>query len=795
MAKMTRLASLTLNSFRGASQRVTIPFSEKAITLLFGENGSGKSSIIDGLEFVLKGTPGSIGDISGASPSSHLPTLNAKPKDIFVEAKLNDDSLFRAKLEGRDIKITAEGSSPCPNVSFLRRSIILNLITAKPGDRYAALAAFINVSGVESAETSLCQAINDQKRCLDSATSKVRTSSEELQRLFTEHASADEKTLQFEQWSAKYASEDIADLKKTVDSLASIIIKYNSANEALADADSQRTLWNTKHEDQEKAEKAYVEIIKTAPGAIDLLIGLLTTGKAYVEAVKDEIEICPLCANRTSRSLLTKNIEAKLSKLPGVQDAKEKKDEAEAAYRLQGDIARTSYLRLLRSTHRLYKTLDKLPIEHQKDFDPKNPAFSAFCSLPENITKEFVTKDSMTSARTLLSKISDVISKLKVEHDKLEPRKTLLSSIQTHYQALMDGRKEAKTVERVRDHMQSMLDAIRPIRQNFVQATLRSVASDCDQLYAEMHPDEPLGGIQLMLDTAKRSSCNITGEFCGKKDVPPQAYYSESHMDTLGFALFISLAKRGACSDTVIILDDIFTSVDEQHLERVCKLLAAEATTFRQVIIATHIRKIYEWVGTVLPENTYGVVRLASKWSLQDGIHAQFAIPTREEIKQLLDDRFLDRTALAGKSRRYLEAIIRGLVYTIGATGPMKKNDDHELSDYLCGLQSLAKEGWQVVRKFPAPSLAYAPSMNDNFDLRTRVKELNKSKVVVNKLIHATEEGASYTDEEVREFAREVLALDKYLRCDDPNCGSLVGTNKRFVSCSCGAVKCEKRPL
>jgi hypothetical protein len=266
-------------------------------------------------------------------------------------------------------------------------------------------------------------------------------------------------------------------------------------------------------------------------------------------------------------------------------------------------------------------------------------------------------------------------------------------------------------------------------------------------------------------------------------------------MDTLGFALFFALAKRGASDDTIVVLDDIFTSVDEQHLKRVCDLLAGEAPRFRQIIVATHIRKILDWVRSGnLPQNVVGLVELSSKWSLQDGIQARFATVERDEIKELLDARFLDRTALAGKARRFLEALTRELVYTLGATGPMKKFGDHELSDYLCGLLSLAKEGWQVVRKSPAPLLAYAPSMNVAYDLRTKAKEFNDSKNVVNKLIHATDDGASYTDDEAREFAREVLALDKHLRCDSPDCGSLVGTNKRFLSCTCGAVKIEKRP-
>src|SRR5690606_40582059 len=58
-------------------------------------------------------------------------------------------------------------------------------------------------------------------------------------------------------------------------------------------------------------------------------------------------------------------------------------------------------------------------------------------------------------------------------------------------------------------------------------------------------------------------------EFGGKKDAPPQAYFSDSHLDTLGLCVFLALAERDAPEEKLLVLDDVLGSVDEPHVERI----------------------------------------------------------------------------------------------------------------------------------------------------------------------------------------------------------------------------------
>ena len=83
--------------------------------------------------------------------------------------------------------------------------------------------------------------------------------------------------------------------------------------------------------------------------------------------------------------------------------------------------------------------------------------------------------------------------------------------------------------------------------------------------------------------------------FGSAADVVPGAYYSEAHLDTLGLCVYLALARRSS-GDQIVVLDDVLTSVDEPHLERIIELLAEEAGRVGQLIITTHSRALFDRV-------------------------------------------------------------------------------------------------------------------------------------------------------------------------------------------------------
>ncbi|NJL58237.1 hypothetical protein HC928_26325 [bacterium] len=114
-------------------------------------------------------------------------------------------------------------------------------------------------------------------------------------------------------------------------------------------------------------------------------------------------------------------------------------------------------------------------------------------------------------------------------------------------------------------------------RKQFTDAILSEIADKVGELYEKIHPGEGLNKISLQLDPKKRASLDINTEFNGSSGVPPQAYFSESHLDTLGLCVFLALAGIEAPDETILVLDDVLASIDEPHVERLISLIHEEA--------------------------------------------------------------------------------------------------------------------------------------------------------------------------------------------------------------------------
>jgi hypothetical protein len=88
-----------------------------------------------------------------------------------------------------------------------------------------------------------------------------------------------------------------------------------------------------------------------------------------------------------------------------------------------------------------------------------------------------------------------------------------------------------------------------------------------NRLFRAIHPGENIGLVQLKMEEERHGSVSQSGVFHGHNDVPPQAAFSESHLDTLGFCVWLALAKRESAEQTVLLIDDIFSSVDRPASE------------------------------------------------------------------------------------------------------------------------------------------------------------------------------------------------------------------------------------
>src|SRR5437667_8721088 len=160
------ISKLSLLGFRGATQPADINFDvSKPVTLVFGENGTGKSTIADALDFVCNRRFGSLEDRSmSAQPKSHVASLGQDSRKLRVSLVTSVGN-FSAELTKDGPVVTP--NTGCLEARILRRSNVQQLLNAQPKQRFEAFKTFISVPAIERSENALREAARDAQTSYD----------------------------------------------------------------------------------------------------------------------------------------------------------------------------------------------------------------------------------------------------------------------------------------------------------------------------------------------------------------------------------------------------------------------------------------------------------------------------------------------------------------------------------------------------------------------------------------------------------------------------------------------------
>lgn len=313
-------------------------------------------------------------------------------------------------------------------------------------------------------------------------------------------------------------------------------------------------------------------------------------------------------------------------------------------------------------------------------------------------------------------------------------------------------------------------------RKALSQQLLDDVAMECNRLYEVLHPNEGLAISRLSLDPKLRASLNQAVQFAGHDGVPPQAYFSEAHLDTLGFCFWLAVAKRDAESGSlVIVIDDVFTSVDAQHLTRITDLIVDESNHFSQTIMTTHHLTVREKF-----RNSYGagqvteVLDLHGDWDVRRGIVFTKALLAVEELRTFTTVYPFDRQAAASKAGIILEELLDALTVQYQCKLPRKTTNAYVLSELLDGTAD-------IMKKIKVQGLDGEPERTPGLWIaKIRLHNLVRNQVGA----HYNVQGHGISDSDVKEFVALTVAFAESLTCR--SCGRMPhkgdGTHYR---CSC----------
>jgi hypothetical protein len=396
-------------------------------------------------------------------------------------------------------------------------------------------------------------------------------------------------------------------------------------------------------------------------------------------------------------------------------------------------------------------------------------------------------KEVIAEADKYMEIVQPLVSALQTKHDALNKQAIQLSGIKRDYDTCSRAKKEAERAFAVRKVLEDMLKVVRKKRIAFIQCILDGIADECDRLYAAVHPGEKLGGVRFALDEEKKGSLLQTGQFEGHNDVAPQAYFSDSHLDTLAFCFFLAVTKQTIGTNTAIIIDDVFTSVDLNHIKRILNLLLDESKTFSQVILATHQRRWLDlFQSQQAPINDACVVQLR-EWSLAIGICGDEVKSYLDELKASLVCPSLNRRDVGSLSGFLVESTLGEMTKHLGCTVKRNHRDKYTAFDLLCSMTTPAKT--LKVKKRPTPADAAIVVSDGPPSLHQLVTDVRKTLDDVRNTVgvHFNWDAADIENSTVREFGEKTEAMCRMLFCD--NCGGMaVKDKKTHLECRCGGL-------
>lgn len=763
---MSKLESLSLQKIKGASNPLLIEFrNDVNFTVIFGENGTGKSSIVDGFDFICNESLGSIEDksLGTTSKGKFVTTLGNNTNDLEIKLKYSKNEWI-SKYSSRLIPAT-KGPTPRPNTKILRKEKILEFITKKPGERYESIKSFIETPNCDN----LSNVVNELKKSKENEYNEsVRALTQSRDSLEKSWISEGKNGKDSISWAKGEIKDDVKDLVKEKTEIKIISECFAKIEIALSNIETEKVKYEESQKNTELKLKEYNSLLEKESSSNDKLIYVLQSAEQFFESSND-LKSCPVCEQTIFQNEVQERIKVKLKSFQEIVKSKNEYDNLLKNEEKQKQNLIREQHDLISNCIKIYAIIKVSEISDVKSLNINYNEYSDFES------EKPVDKSQYELTQKFFNEIKTLKDYLAVRPDEVSKKIDSYNLIKSQLVIIEEKTIKAQELESLNKNIKSLNDIINNTRNRFIERLLQSIEADIDNMYQKIHPNENIGAIKLKMDEKKRASLDITAKFCSKENILPQAYYSESHIDTLGICIFIGLAKLFKTEDTILIFDDIVTSADQIHLSRFLKMLHDETKHFQHTIITTHYqiwRDKYRYGS--------GNVQLIElmDWSLNRGIRHSKTKLYVEELKNFRNVEPMDKQIVASKAGIFLELILDNLALLYRCKLPRKYEQVYTLGEFLNCFSSSLKKNMKV-------EVVVNDIVVEEFPLLDKLKVLPENSDIRNKVGCHHNEFASYSNNDIKEMVDNTIALSEILICSD--CGELPFRNRSgsYYECKC----------
>jgi len=666
------LTKLTITHLRGSVASFELPFEKsKKLTLVYGENGTGKSTICDALEFLSKGKIGSLDNRGLGRTDRYWNTVSKNPADVSVTLETVGGACRATIIRGN---VNVQPPEARPRVEVMRRSQILELLEARAGERYAAISRFIDVSGVETSEAALHQLIRDLNRSRDIAAARIQENLDAVQQFWEAAGSPGRDAMV---WADAESKRDPHTADPELAALRRLQAAYSRLGEYPNNLSALERAVQLAHEAAAAAQKKADECLQSIAQDAKEVVSVLESAQAYLDTHPNP-DVCPLCESAGAVQGLSERITQRMRAFSTFQNAQTEKQAADNR---------------VRQAERQREVLRESAKEDAAAFEQARTQFawSPDITLPATPAPQEI--EAIADWLTATADLPEAWNQSEAIRQDQRPFLATLKSALTTYTDNMQGQKE---LDILLPNLQRALTIVGEERKAFSDGILSTIANDVGRMYEAVHPGEGLNKISLELDTNRRASLEIGTSFGGQAGRPPQAYFSQSHLDTLGLCVFLALASLDDPSNTILVLDDVLASVDEPHVDRLISMLYTEAAKFRHCIITTHYGPWKHKLRWGWLQNGQCQFVELSRWTDTGGMTLIRSVPDVERLKALLAGSPPDPQLVCAKAGVILEAALDFLTQLYECSVPRRQSGLYTLGDLLPAINKRLRQALRV---------------------------------------------------------------------------------------------------
>lgn len=814
-----KVTNIEIQNFRGI-RTFLLPLShaDKPLNaVIFGENGAGKSSIIDALEFYFSGSIEQLRHRQDVRERECIPNLNGGVTQVKVkltgfsgttlaeyptetitflpaDEAADPESYPRHQVEHQALQAFFREAVSRPFI--LRRAQLLRFINAKPADRYSQISQLIGLEELDRIEDAWRKVRNDEKLKFQRTQRDHDNDLTDLKRHLETDADANADLLQA--LNAKLATfeldpvqtvAELSDRQRTLGEQAideTRIIQAHQLTDLAEQSRAIRAAFDSLLAAHQSLGDSRVQFVQVAERATDSdFEPLLTTAQKLIDK-RASLAICPLCEQDISdEEAFRTRFNDRLTALRELTSSRQKleKQRTLVSRSLDGLVQKIDNFRSEGHAHftaTQLETLDRtgqLVTGWQQQLS-SNANWTDCEANWQTTLAETNVIDELATLETGLKDSAKALMPTEVEQE-LVNQVSWLTRVDEKWRAWQEGAVELDRAEKICRQVDLTYGAFVKAQKRGAERILKQVESTFKSYYDLLHPGEGYGAITLP-PVGGSSRFNLKTEFHGLKTDHPLGYFSEGHLDSLGLCIFLAFIRQFNSYVKLIILDDVLTSVDAGHRMRVAQLLAREFKDY-QLIITTHDEMWAQQLGMVMKNAgvTPKMIRL-KPWSLEDGADwDDFTGSNWGYYRQQINDGQC-QSAIANTGRdleKFLFQMRRNLRLAVPAT----PDDRYTLGD-------LYDPFFKWTRKYPLTR----PDLPDYQEVIARLEaELDDYWRLRNwSGAHYNEWGSRVSQTEATAFVEIVRELVQLFEC--PACGELVryDHNSKMVHCP----NCVSRP-